>query len=235
VAVAKGIFDHAVDQDEVAESKYADDLVGTFRTGHQDARGNPRSLTEWRATSGDPDVIDAVAATLGGTPQEWDNDKEPIEVFTEAQTITVVLEPGAIRSGYAFWGRNALISRCDGAVITYSGDDGDAVGDACSCAGKTIEERRKSAKNGTGCKPDVSIVFALADQPNLGKFRFRSGSEILLRDIQEVEEKVAASEEPVRATMTLEQVTTKAGKTFTKTVVALEAPKKPGRARKATS
>jgi hypothetical protein len=221
MAVAKSIFAHSVDDEAVEASKYADDLVGTFRTGHQDARGNPKSLTEWRVTSGDPDVVEAVAEVLGGDPQEWDNEKEPIEAFTAAKTITVVLEPGAIRSGYARWGRNSLVSRCDGEVVTYSADDDSEVGKPCGCAGKSLEDRRKAAKNGTGCKPDVSIVFALEALPNLGKFRFRSGSEILLKDIQDVEEIVTASAENVTATLTLEQVTTKAGRTFTKTVVAL--------------
>jgi hypothetical protein len=230
VAISKSVFDHAVDDEEVNASKYADDLVGTFRTGHQDARGNPKSLTEWRVTSADPDVIAEVAEALGGDPQEWDNEREPIEVFTEADEIRVTVEPGSIRSGFALWGRNSLISRCDGEVITYAGDDSDKrEGDPCDCAGKTAEERRKAAKN-FGCKPDVSIVFALADRPNLGKFRYRSGSEILLRDIQDVEEVVNASEESLTLILTLEQVTSKStGRSFTKTVVEIERPKAKGR------
>jgi hypothetical protein len=222
MAISKSIFAHTVDDEAVESSKYADDLVGTFRTGHQDARGNPKSLTEWRVTSADPDVVAAVAEQLGGDPQEWDNEREPLEVFTDAATITVVVEPGAIKSGFALWGRQSLVSRCDGEVVTYAGEDSDKrEGDPCDCAGKSPEERRKAAKN-FGCKPDVSIVFALASSPNLGKFRFRSGSEILLKDIQDVEEAVNASEEAVTLTLTLEKVKSKTtGREYTKTVVKL--------------
>jgi hypothetical protein len=226
VAVRKSVF--AVDGDEArSEHKgYADELVGTFRSGHQDARGNPRSLEAWRVTSDDPDVVEAVSELLGGTAQEWDSEKEPIEAFTEASTIAVIFEPESIRSGFALWGNRSLVQRCDGEIVTWSKDDPDDVGKPCACAGKKREDRRKAAKNGTGCKPDVSIVFSLAALPDLGKFRFNSGSEILLEDIQDVEEIVASATEPRTGSMTLEKIVTNAGKAFTKTIVALDVPKK---------
>ena len=55
------IFD--VDTDE-KKGKFADDVVGQFRSGTQINR-RPMALTEWRVTTGDPDVAYAISELLG--------------------------------------------------------------------------------------------------------------------------------------------------------------------------
>lgn len=197
-------------------SKYADAIVGAFKLGYQDAKGLPVSVDKWIVRTDDPDVAEEISTMFGGEVENAESDKYPLAVFTETDLVAVTVEPGGIRSGFVLWGNRALVSRCDGEIIQWSKDSPEDVGTRCSCAGKTEAERDKAAKNGTGCKPDVSIVFSLDRAPGLGKFRLQSGSKVLLKDIQATETKVENAEGPTRLSIGLERVTTKAGFTFTK-------------------
>jgi len=218
MAVASSIFaPQAERRDSSAPS--ASDVVGQFKAGFVNARGFPESVTEFIVRTDDPDVADVITGLFGGQPEDCGADKNPIEVRTDANSVGVIVAPGGIRSGYVLWGNRQLIQRCDGEHITWSKDDPQDVGTRCSCYGLSPDERDKRAKNGTGCKPDTSLLFSLVDAPNLGRFRLQSGSKILLRDIQAVEAKVNEAEGPTELVLGLEPVTTKAGKTFTKITV----------------
>lgn len=217
MAVSSSIF--AVTERSDSAAKFADDIVGAFRIGYQDDRGNPHSVAEWIVLTDDPDVGEVITEEFGGQTEESGNERYPIRIFTTTNIVEILVSPGAIRSGLALWGNRTLVSRCDGETITWSTDDPQDVGKRCACAGKSPEDRKKGAKNGTGCKPDVSILFSLADFPALGKFRMQSGSEILLRDIQGVEGRVNGRDEASKLTMSVERVTTKAGFVFSKVSV----------------
>jgi hypothetical protein len=212
------IFD--VDPDARPKKKFSEDVVGRFRSGAQ-VNGRPLALEEWRVTTGDPEVADRVMEMMGGTEaQKWVTQSEDnLEVYTTSKTVDIILDgPGAIRSGMALWGRNGLIHSCDGEVTTE--------GAPCPMAGKSVAERKEAAKAGYGCEPSIQVYFRLAEDTELGKFRFFSGSWSLAADIHEAEtalEKIGAE---ARASLTLEVVeyTTKAGqmRRFTKPVVKVK-------------
>lgn len=202
--------------------RFSDDIVGRFRSGAQ-VNGRPLALEEWRVTTGDPEVAKAVQDMLGGDdPQEWATQtEETLEVFTKSKTLEVVFDgPGAIRSGMVLWGRNGIIHQCDGEVTTE--------GTACPQAGKTVKERKEAAKAGHGCEPNIQVYFRLAEDPDLGKFKFFSGSWTLAEDIGDAEAALERIDGPARGTLTLEVVeyTTKAGqhRRFTKPVVKVKGP-----------
>ena len=221
--MALRIFD--VDPDARPKKGFADDLVGRFRSGAQ-VNGRPLALSEWRVTTGDPDVADAIAAALGGTPEEWDTKtEETLEVYTAAPSVRVLLDgPQAVRTSMALWGRNnKKVRECDG--VTQMDD----AKSPCVCPDK-VADRKVAAKEGTGCEPSISIFFRLADEAlrDLGKFRFQSGSWSMAAEIGEAEAKLADINGPAIATLSLERVeyTTKAGRevSYTKPVLKVLGP-----------
>lgn len=211
------IFD--VDPDARPRKKFSEDIVGRFRSGTQ-INNRPMALTEWRVTTGDPEVADAVLDMMGGpAAQQWATQGEDnLEVFTTTKKVTILLDgPDAVRSSMALWGRNALIHQCDGETTTD--------GTPCPQAGKTVVERKEAAKAGYGCTPSIQLYFKLADAPDLGKFKFFSGSWGLAADIGDVEAKLAEIGGPAVAELELELIeyTTKAGRdvSYTKPVITV--------------
>ena len=209
------------DVDPAASPKRSsDDLVARFRSGAQ-VQGNPVALTEWRITTGDPDVADTLAEALGGSVAEWETQTdEKLEVYTEANSIEILLDgPGAVRSGMVLWGKKGKIRDCDGVT---QGD-----GQACACP-STIKERKEASKLGSGCDPSLQVYFKLAAFPELGKMRFLSGSWTFAGEIGTAEEALAKIDGPARATLHLEAVefTNKQGKdiSFTKPVLTITGP-----------
>ncbi|WP_329105551.1 hypothetical protein OG792_32925 [Micromonospora sp. NBC_01699] len=199
--------------------KFTSDIVGRFRSGYQ-VNGRPAALEQWRVTSGDPDVADTIRAMFGGdAAQTWDTQGEDsLEVFTEAPRVKVVLDgPSAIRQEMILWGRNTMIRRCDGVEQTMDEDKGKP----CECPA-SYQDRKDAAKSGRGCAPSITIYFTLADDPDLGRFRFNSGSWSLVRDIVTAEAQLAAIDGPAEAWLGLEVVEYEAGgkkRRFTKPVV----------------
>jgi len=112
-----------------APKKGSDDLVGRFRSGAL-VQGRPMALSDWRFTTGDPDVANVVAAAMGGSPAEWETPtEENLEVYTTSTSFDILLDgPGAVRTGMVLWGRNAMIRSCDG--VTQKD------GSACACPQK---------------------------------------------------------------------------------------------------
>ena len=196
------------------------DVVGRFRAGHMIGK-RPQSLHEWRVTSDDKEVVEAVTEIYGGTAQDWDNEKQPFEAFTDAKSLDIIVE--RIFSGMTLWGRAGAIHRCDGETITYPEEQ---AGQKCNMAGRPMSERKSAAQAGTGCAPDVTVRFRLAANPELGVFEFKSGSWNLARDIGKAESDLAKFGGKAKGTLTLEPVewTDKAsGQTrkFVKSVVVL--------------
>lgn len=176
-------------------NKFADDIVGRFRSGHQ-INNTPASLKEWRVTTGDPEVADAVYEELGGDkPQEWAaKGEDNLEVFTATDAVEIILDgPKALRQKMVLWSRaGKLVQSGDGRTL----DDGSPDPDA----DLTFAERKAKARDGIGAEPQIEVYFRLASQPDLGVFKFQTGSWSLASDLgynnteQEIEDYAADSE-----------------------------------------
>lgn len=200
-----GIFEPRPDTNRVV-----DDVVATLRTGEV-RRRQPVSLDYFRVTTDDADVAEIVQELLGGEVSENDSDRESLQVHTTSSSVDVIFE--SVDSGFSVFSNNAFVRSCNGQVQT----GGDEAGQPCPCAGLSLEERKAFAAKG-GCKPSINVVFRLADAPNLGRLRFRSGAWTLLEPIQRVELAVDTAREEdkpqLRGSISIEQVQTKAGKQF---------------------
>ncbi|WP_144715716.1 hypothetical protein [Curtobacterium pusillum] len=128
----------------------------------------PVSLDHWRVTTASLGTATSTAALFGGRPQIVDasDGTWSYEVFTEAASINVIVEtPDSIGTEFVLWGRDGKIAmRGDG----YTLDDGSADPDA----ELPIAERKERAKKGLGTAPETTVYFRLADDPDLGIFKF---------------------------------------------------------------
>jgi hypothetical protein len=214
--MALRIFETDPDAAPKERTSYTDDTVGRFHSGttEVDARGQtiPVSLAEWRVTTGSQAVADAVAQLLGGTPVETDSTSENfIEVLTTADGVQVILDgPDAIKSDMKLWNRSKLVHHCDG-VEFLSPDD--KAGRPCGCP-ELFAERKAAAKDFIGPSPSISITFRLADDPELGTFRFQSGSWTLAEVLHQYDNALTKVGGESVATLALELVeyTTKKGR-----------------------
>ncbi|MFJ8394376.1 hypothetical protein [Streptomyces sp. NPDC094144] len=193
------------------QRQFSEDFVGRFRSGRQ-VNNRPEALATWRVTSGDPAVSDAVAKLMGGTPAEWETSGEDFnEVVTETDKVLVVIDgPKALTADMKLWGRAGLIHHCDGVEFLSPEDD---KGQACGCP-PLMEDRKAQAKSGRGPQPNTNLVFRLADDYHLGKFRMLSTSWKLAEVVHEIDNALSAYKGEVLAELSLELVefTTKAGR-----------------------
>lgn len=209
------------DPDAAPKPRQQSDLVGRFRSGYQ-INGRPASLEKWRVTTGDPEIADKIKEMFGGDkPQTWEAmGEDNIETFTDAKSVKVILDgPRAIRSEMVLWGRSGAIRRCDGVEQTLEED----AGKPCECPA-SFSDRKDYAKSGRGCQPSITLFFALADAPDLGRFKFTSGSWSLARDIGLAEDDLAEIDGPALATIALEVVEFESNgqkRKFTKPVVKI--------------
>ncbi len=184
-------------------TRFADDVVGRFRSGHQ-LNGRPATLSDWRVTTGDPEVANGVYDILGGdAPQQWDaKGEDNLEVFTASKEVEVLLEgPKALRQSMILWGRNGkMISKSDGETMEDGSPDPDAE--------LTFAERKKKGQDGIGPVPQIELYFRLAAQEDLGIFKFQTGSWSLAQDLAayDVEGELAEINGPTRAVIALEEV-----------------------------
>ena len=213
------IFD--VDPAEAERGKKFDDgdLVGRFRSGAQ-VNGRPMALTEWRVTTGDPEIASSIADLFGGKTSEWETKtEENLEVYTEAGEVKIILDgASAVKTGMVLWGRKGKVRECDG--VTQKD------GSACVCP-QTVKERKEAAQAGNGCDPSIMIFFRLADAPELGKFRFITGSWSMLREIGKAQDALDEIGGPAEAVLKLEHVeyeSNGAKRAFTKPVLVVTGP-----------
>lgn len=188
-------------------STFSDDVVGRFRSGRMVGKA-PESLEHWRITTGDPEVAKAVSGMFGGHPEEWETTREDaLEVLTNAARVGVIIDNSdpdapAVTSKMVLWGMgNKKIHECDGVEFL----DEDRRGRPCGCP-PLLAERKAAAREGYGPKPEVSVKFKLADDPDLGFFRFQSSSWDLVKDLHNVENDLDAVGGPAVVTLSLELV-----------------------------
>jgi hypothetical protein len=219
---------------------FADDLVGRFRSGYVDKTGRkdrPVGLQQWRVTTGDPSVADAVVDLLSAPNGvgEWETSGEDnLEVFTESDSVEILLEDArALRQQMVMRTLKGVLYRSDGETIFWPPEK---KGEPDPQADQTFKERKAASKDGTGADAQVELYFRLAENPDLGIFKFQSGAWTLVSDLSfnETEEEIAEffeknPGEKLKATLALEEVSfvAKSGKmagetvTFTKPTITL--------------
>ncbi|QDF14213.2 recombination directionality factor [Microbacterium phage IAmGroot] len=184
--------------------RFADDLAGRFRSGHQ-INGTPASLDEWRVTTGDPEVAEAIQKLMGGDPpQEWEaKGEDNIEVFTASASVDIIIPSAkSLRQRMVLWGRNGKpIYVSDGEFILD--DQGHPTDERDPDAELTFQERK--AKKDIGAIPDIDLTFRLAADPDLGFFQFKSGSWGLAYDLaaDAVDELLAEIDGPALASLSI--------------------------------
>ncbi|MBZ4319545.1 hypothetical protein JNW98_09225 [Streptomyces sp. SCA2-4] len=204
---------------------FSDDTVGRFHGGKAE-NGIPVALSEWRVTTGDPDVAAAIAQLMGGTPVETDSTSENyIEILTTTKKMKVVLSgAAAISSDMKLWNGSSLIHHCDG--VEFLSPDEDR-GKACGCPA-LLEDRKAAAKSKRGPSPSISVTFRLADDYDLGMFRFQTGSWKLTEVLHDVENALDRQGGEALCELALELVeyTTKRGRdvSYTKPVIRVLKP-----------
>lgn len=195
-------------------TSFADDLVGRFHAGYM-VNNRPATVEEWRMTTGDPDVADKLHELFGGDePQKIATEGEfDHELFTAAREVNIIIErTSALRQRMVMWGRNnKLIYATDGEWKLD--DSGNPTDEADPDASLTFAERKLKANEGTGPVPETTLYFRLADEPDLGIFRFRSGGWTIVSDMayegteDKLADAIADSEEgKAIATLALEPV-----------------------------
>ncbi|MYW28339.1 hypothetical protein [Streptomyces sp. SID2119] len=207
------------------ERTFSNDYVGRFRSGRLVGK-QPESLNEWRVTTGDPVVAAKVAELLGGTPEPWSTEKEDnLEVLSDSASVEIIIENSdALDASMKLFGMSGLIHHCDGVKFLSPEEE---KGDPCGCPA-SFQDRKDKAKAQRGPKPSVDLTFKLADAPELGLFRFNSGSWELVKVLHNViadidktggreyadDDTVLEKGVAVRATLSIENVsyTTKAGR-----------------------
>ena len=197
----------------------ASDIVGRVRSGAQ-IQGRPVALQEWRFTTGDPEVAQAVADKYGGSPNPWETKtEESLEVMTNAGSLAVVLTQ--IQSEFVLWGRGSTpIRSCDGSVQKDNASTG------CVCP-SDVRDHKEAARAGSACQPSVRATFRLADLPDLGLWRFNSASWQLAGEVNAAEEALAAAGGESEGVLRLELIeyTTKNGRnvSYTKPIIEVGA------------
>ncbi|MFG3036848.1 hypothetical protein ACGF1Z_29760 [Streptomyces sp. NPDC048018] len=171
------------DPDAMPKGSFSDDTVGRFHSGRS-VNGIPEALSEWKVSTGDPEVAAAIAQLMGGTPEETDSTSENfIEILTDAKRVKVVLAgPDAITSDMKLWNGSVLIHHCDG--VEFLSPDEDR-GKACGCPA-LMEDRKAAAKTKRGPSPSITVNFRLAEDYELGLFRFQTGSWKLAETLHEI-------------------------------------------------
>jgi len=196
-----------VNKDQGASSG-SDDVVGRFRSGFQTTSGDPVGLSEFRVTTGDPDIAAAVRELLGGEePETWDTKtEETFQVFTEASSVDVIFEPGSVKSSLTLWSnKGKKIIETDGEYL-YDLETGKLTDIPWDGAELDIDTIKMNARNGVGPGPSLQAYFRLAGNPDLGKFRFFSGGWTAVASFNKAEAAMRKAEGPHFGVLELEHV-----------------------------
>ncbi|WP_181009009.1 hypothetical protein [Streptomyces sp. SM12] len=210
---------------------FAADTVGRFRSGRMVGR-RPESLDEWRVTTGDPAVADAVSQLLGGRAEEWETQGEDgLEILTNAKSVGIVIDgSNSIKADMRQYANSQLFHHCDG--VEYLSPE-EKRGNPCGCP-RLFAERKELAKAG-GPKPNIDIRFKLAEDVNLGYFRFVTGSWDMVKALGDLTDNLSDAQGPVRAELRIEPVsfTAKSGPragqviTYNRPVIEVAGPYRP--------
>lgn len=170
----------------------SNDYVGRFHSGRlvnePGKRPYPEALSEWRISTDDLSVGQAVSQLYGGEPIEIPEttSRNFIEVFTDRDSIPVIIDGvRGIESDMKLWVNGQLVHHCDGVSFL----DAERRGEPCGCP-KLFAERKEAARTYRGPSPSIRVNFRLADDYDLGLFYFQSSSWTLATVLHEVEDAV---------------------------------------------
>lgn len=195
-------------QNEDGGGASSDDIVGRFRSGYQTSSGRPMSLDAFRVTTGDQEVAERIAEVFGSDDSgvsEWETStEERLQVFTEATEVPIIIEPKGVRATLVLWSRQGKkIVETDGEYLIEDGQVTDKPWDG---AYKDLQQLKADAKDGIGPGPSLQCYFRLAEEPDLGKFKYFSGSWTAIESFNAAEARVAEIGGPANATLSLERV-----------------------------
>lgn len=123
--------------------------VGRIRAGASED-GRPRKLECWRLTSRDRERLERAATLWGGELRQWEGRPGEWELYTERDTLPIMLMPGhAPTTWLELWSQGGCQRRCDGVHELLS--DG-----PCLCG----DERE--------CRPTTRLSVLLPDLPGIG-------------------------------------------------------------------
>ncbi|MGO1048817.1 recombination directionality factor [Crossiella sp. CA198] len=204
--------------DEPARKREQSDIVGRFRAGRLLGK-RPVALDHWRVTSDDPLVLETLIEEFGGSDVvEYDPEgKEGFETDLDVDAVEILIpSPKMLRTEMRLYGRKTILRQCDGAKQRD--------GQPCACP-RDLRERKEAASNGVGCEPSISLLFQLTEFPDLGLWRYETGSWSMARDIGDIESALAAINGPAIGILRLEEVswtdkTTGKNKSFHKAVIS---------------
>lgn len=186
----------------------SDDIVGRFRSGFQTTAGRPVGLDSFRITTGDRDVAERIGEILGQDDSgvsEWDTrTEEVLQVFTDADSVDVLIDGGGVRTSLVLWSNQGKkIVETDGQFLI---EDGRVTSNPWPGAAKPLAEIKEDARNGVGPAPSLQVYFRLADDPDLGKFKYFSGSWTAIDNFADAEARLEELGGTVRARLSLERV-----------------------------
>lgn len=196
-----GVFDNLfnADQADTGKSKY-EPPVAKLTAGMQTASGAPKNLSTWRITSEDHNILSAVSELFGGEVRSFKTPRASGEhVITNAHDIEAIVDgPDDVEVAAILWENSRPAHKCDFRVF-LNGTGTGTPGEPCGCGDYTLRELKRRAKDGEGPSPSMRIDFRLAQDPELGKFRFQNGSWGLAKNIDAFRDAVVAAGEPVVA------------------------------------
>lgn len=114
----------------------------------------------------------------GEAPQPWETTQEDnLEVFTASPEVDIIIANSkALRQRMVLWSRQGkLVIDSDGATYADGTPDPDAE--------LTFAERKKKDQDGLGPAPQIEVYFRLAEEPDLGVFKYQTGSWSMLSDL----------------------------------------------------
>lgn len=177
--------------------------AGRIRIGVKTERAM-KKIDTFRFTSPHKILIEAIAEQFGGTCQQWDDERAAMrnqwEVITTVSEMEVIVPQGGLSQWYEKWSGGGIERRCDGAECTVagSGPNPEPQQVPCICRAQGTKE----------CRPTTRYNIILPTIPFLGQWRHETKSEHAVHEIPGMYEMIShltASNEPVRAMMTLQQ------------------------------
>lgn len=175
--------------------------VDTGRTNkHGQPIRKPVKLQKFRFTSASKTLIEQVAAAFGGTPAEWEpqgGGAKQWEVYTDAQSISVVVPPNAVSQWYEAWNGGQCVRRCDGQREMLKDRP-------CVCPADPGDRNPMS-----DCKPTTRVSLMLADVPGIGVWRLESHGFYAATELPAAAELLAAAGGYIAGRLEIEQRTAK--------------------------
>ncbi len=173
-------------------------------TGRKNKYGQPIrkpvKLSKFRFTSASKTLIEQVAAAFGGTPAEWQpqgGGAGQWEVYTDAQSISVVVPPNAVSQWYEAWNGGTCVRRCDGQRELLKDTP-------CVCPADPADRNPFN-----DCKPTTRVSLMLADVPGIGVWRLESHGFYAATELPAAAELLAAAGGYIAGRLEIEQRTAK--------------------------